>query len=100
MAYTPTPIDTNSTSLPDNISVLVEKLAEHIHDSWAQQRIAKGWSYGPTRSDAEKEHQCLVPYQDLSESEKEYDRITVKATLSAIVSLGYRVEPVDQNTKS
>jgi len=34
----------------------------------------------------------LVPYEDLSESEKEYDRKTALETIKAIIALGYRVK--------
>ena len=36
---------------------------------------------------------CLVPYADLPESEKEYDRNTAMQTLKAIIALGYGITP-------
>ena len=69
----------------------VEKLAENTHEVWAAQRLSTGWTYGATRSDANKTHPCLVPYNQLPESEKEYDRLTVAQTLKAIVKLGYHI---------
>lgn len=74
MTYQPDPIDTESETLPQRLDLLIEKLAEHVHDTWAQQRIDDGWSYGEERDDTEKTHPCLVPYDDLSDAEKEYDR--------------------------
>jgi hypothetical protein len=32
-----------------------------------------------------------VPYENLSESEKEYDRVMVNETLKTILALGYRI---------
>ena len=38
-----------------------------------------------------KTNPCLIPYKDLSESEKEYDRQTAVETLKVILFLGYRI---------
>ena len=93
MTYRPTPIDTAAVQLPDALTGLTERLAEHIHDVWALRRMAEGWTYGRSRSDAAKTHPGLVPYADLEESEKEYDRQTAVEAVRAIIALGYRVSP-------
>ena len=90
--YTPRPIDTTAVSLPQGLAELVEKLAEHNHDIWAQGRIAEGWTYGPARNDEKKQHPDLKPYAELAESEKDYDRRSVRETLKAIMALGYTIE--------
>lgn len=69
--YQPKPIDTLRIQLPGAITALIERLAEHNHDIWAQQRMREGWTYGPQRDDAKKLHLDLVPYDQLPESEKE-----------------------------
>lgn len=89
--YTPQPLDTSGVVLPDALLGLLERLAENTHDVWAGQRIKDGWTYGPTRDDANKKHPCLIPYADLPESEKEYDRKTAAETLKAVMALGYQV---------
>ena len=92
MYYKPSPIDTSGVRLPQSLEALGELLAKHAHDVWARQRLAEGWRYGSKRDDDRKEHPDLVPYEQLSESEKEYDRGTAMETLKAIVALGYRIE--------
>ena len=86
----------NNTPLPMPIPIglmpLLESLAENVHDTWAAGRIADGWTHGPERNDTKKQHPCLVPYNDLPEEEKEYDRQTAKATIAFILSKGYRIE--------
>jgi RyR domain len=77
--------------LGPEILELTELLARHSHDVWARQRLAEGWRYGPRRDDGRKEHPCLVPYEELPESEKQYDRSTALETLKAITALGYRI---------
>jgi ryanodine receptor 2 len=91
MSYQPQPIDTAAVTLPGELLQLTERLAEHAHDVWARQRLADGWTYGPQREDARKEHPCLVPYDQLPESEKQYDRNAALETIKAILALGYRV---------
>ena len=92
--YTPTPIETADIILPGEIANLTEKLAENAHDVWALSRIKEGWTYGEKRDDAAKTHPCLVPYNDLPESEKDYDRDTAMQTIKLIIKLGYNITAV------
>jgi hypothetical protein len=89
--YTPETIDTSHIRLSSDLEELVERLAQNNHDHWARKRIEEGWRYGARRNDNEKEHPDLLPYDQLPESEKEYDRKTVVEVLKAIVALGYEV---------
>jgi hypothetical protein len=91
MTYVPKPIDTSCVVLPPTIVGLTECLAENTHEVWAQERLAQGWTYGPQRNDTLRQHPSLVPYQQLSESEKVFDRNTAMQTLKAIIALGYRI---------
>lgn len=87
--YNPNPIDTSDVVLSDELLALTEKLAENTHDVWAKGRIEQGWKYGKTRDDDNKLHPCLIPYSELPESEKEYDRNTALETIKLIYKLGY-----------
>ena len=78
-------------NLPPEMLPLVEPLAEHVHDSWAALRRAQGWTYGPVRDDAARRHPCLVPYDELPEEEKAYDRNTSLETLRFIIDHGFRI---------
>ncbi len=88
--YVPQPIDTSHIKL-EELKPLLEKLARNAHEVWAQKRIADGWTVGPQRDDAQRKHPCLVPYDQLPESEKEYDRALVNQTLKTILALGYQI---------
>ena len=90
--YQPRPIDTNDVQLPEELQGLIEKMSENVHDVWAEGRISQGWTYGPVRDDHTKQHPCLVPYSELPEVEKEYDRNTSIGTLKLILKLGFRIE--------
>lgn len=89
--YKPKPIDTSDVTLGEDVMELCELLAKNTHEVWAQGRINAGWSYGETRSDERKENPCLVPYEELPEGEKEYDRSTAIETLKLIKKLGYEI---------
>ena len=90
--YTPHSIDTGTVKLSADLQELTELLAKNTHDIWAAQRLAEGWKYGATRNDTLKTHPCLVSYEDLPESEKEYDRNTAMETLKVILKIGFRIE--------
>ncbi len=90
--YIPCPTDTSGIEMPEDLVELTEQMARNVHEVWARTRIGQGWSYGPTRNDDLKQHPCLVPYDDLPESEREYDRNTALETLKLIRSLGYKIE--------
>lgn len=89
--YIPQPMDTSDVQLPQELNELVEKMAKNVHEVWAQSRISQGWAYGPERNDALKHHPCLVPYEDLPEVEKAYDRDTALGTLKLICRLGFTI---------
>jgi hypothetical protein len=92
-SYEPRPIDTSRVQLSPELQTLVERLAENAHEIWAQRRMRDGWHYGPLRNDDRREHPSLVPYAELDETEKEYDRAMVRGAIGALLALGYRIEP-------
>jgi hypothetical protein len=89
--YNPEPIDTAQFELDEELEHLVLQLLENTHDNWATQRMKEGWSYGPRRDDELKQHPDLVPFEELSEDEKQYDRLLVTETLKAVLALGYEI---------
>lgn len=91
MTYTPSPLDTSNIQLDDKFSELIELLAKNNHEVWARERLDQKWSYGPERNDKKKEHPCLIPYESLPESEKEYDRQIAIETLKVIQLLTQRM---------
>lgn len=90
--YTPQPLDTSHVKLPDELQQLVEQLAKNVHEVWAEKRIAQGWEWGVVRNDRLKKHPCLMPYEDLPEEEKDFDRNTAVGTLKFIMKQGFKIE--------
>jgi len=94
LEYKPQPINTAHVALNSELARLGEVLAKNTHENWAKLRISDGWRYGPCRNDERKEHTNLVPYEQLSESEKNYDRQTALETVKSLLAMGYRIEAV------
>jgi hypothetical protein len=93
LTYKPRPIDTTGVTLSPEIIQLTERLAEHAHDVWGSKRLAEGWRYGPRKDGDNKETPLLVPYDELPDSEKQYDRALAQETLKALLALGYSLSP-------
>lgn len=89
--YNPQPIDVEDIDLDADLEELTEAIAENAHDIWARARMDEGWTYGPVRDDKLKQHPDLVPYSQLPESEKEYDRIMAMNTLRLVRRLGFAI---------
>lgn len=89
--YNPKPIDTSDVVLPVELLALTEKIAANVHDVWAEGRIREGWTYGVVNDADAKTTPLLVPYLDLPESEKDYDRNTALETLKLITKLGHQI---------
>lgn len=89
--YIPQPIDTKDVKLPDELILLAEEIAKNVHEVWAEGRMKDGWRYGEKRNDVGKLHPCLMPYEELTEKEKEFDRNTSQETLKMIIKLGFKI---------
>lgn len=89
--YIPQPVDTTNVELPQELMNLAEEIAKNVHEVWSRNRMSEGWIYGPVRNDEKRETPCLVPYEELPEEEKAYDRNTAFSTLRLIVSLGFDI---------
>ena len=69
----------------------IELLAEMEHGRWSAERASQGWSLGPVRDDTAKRTPYLVPYADLPEAIKEYDRAPVREIPGLLAGIGYQV---------
>ncbi|MCE5326604.1 MAG: hypothetical protein LLG01_09320 [Planctomycetaceae bacterium] len=98
MTYTPRPIDTSRIDLPADLQALAERLARNVHEAWAHQHLKEGWVSGPATDIANRVHAMLVPYEQLTRSEQDYDRIAVEQTLKPLLAIGYRILPPARGT--
>ena len=89
--YKPAPMDLTDILLPESLTELTEAIAENTHEVWSKNRMDEGWTYGPVRDEKNLKHPDLLPYSDLTEGEKEYDRATAMNAIKLIVKLGYKI---------
>ena len=89
--YEPSPIGLDDVELSEDLSALQEAIAENAHEIWAKNRRDQGWSYGPERNDQKKETPDMIPYCNLPESEKLYDREMAMQTLKLVKKLGFEI---------
>lgn len=94
--YVPRPADLDAVDLPAPLTALTEIIARNTHEVWAMKRISEGWTYGATRDDAGKRHPNLIPYEFLTEEDKDYDRATAMNAIRLMVSLGYSIVPPEK----
>lgn len=87
--YTPKPIDLSDVELTEDLNELREAIAENAHEIWAVSRQKEGWTYGPQRDDKLKQTPDMVPYSQLPEGEKKYDREMAMQTIKLLKKLGY-----------
>lgn len=89
--YEPHPIDLSDVELPEELEELREAIAENAHEVWAQGRKSQGWSYGPERNDTLKQTPDMIPYSDLTDEEKSFDREMAMNTIKLLKKLGYKI---------
>lgn len=90
--YEPSPISLDDVILSDDLAELQEAIAENAHEIWAKARTDQGWTYGPERNDVQKETPDMIPYCNLPESEKLYDREMAMQTLKLVKKLGFEIK--------
>jgi len=66
---------------------------EHIRWSWDKR--LNGWIYGTVKDNSNKIHPGLIPYRELSESEKEKDRELVRLIPALLQDIDYEAYPVN-----
>jgi len=67
---------------------IIEKLAERAHSSWMESNEKNGITSRISSLTGEEQ---MVPYSELSEQVKEYDRAMVRGVLKDIDYLGYQI---------
>lgn len=95
MDYIPAPLDTSDVELSEDVQELTEKLARNTHALWAKRKMEDGWRYGARTDEESKQHASLVPYEELPEEMKEYDRSTAMGAIRVLLALGYEIKRTD-----
>lgn len=66
-------------------------MAELEHGRWNVERHRNGWRFSRARDDARKLHDSLVPWENLPEDIRQYDRNAVRAFPDILAAAGYEV---------
>jgi voltage-gated potassium channel Kch len=69
----------------------IETMAELEHERWCRERLAEGWTAGPTRDDQRRVTPYLVDWDQLPEDVKDYDRNAVRALPELLTFAGYEI---------
>lgn len=78
----------------------IEALARAEHRRWAAGRRLAGWRYGPSRSDRSRIHPDLVPWEDLSDSTKDFDRAPVQNIPVMLKEMGFELGVISDRDAS
>jgi hypothetical protein len=75
----------------------IEFLAEKEHQLWVDERVRKGWVFGKTRDDLQKIHDCIVPWAELSEEQREKDRSAIRALPAILARVFLKIVRLEQD---
>lgn len=79
---------------------LIESLAKVEHNRWEAHMILSGWVYGKVRDDEKKIHTDLIPYEELSEGTKQYDRNTIMNIPTLLKDYNKEVVKINTSTQA
>lgn len=79
----------NATVLAEVPEDEVECLARAEHDRWVAERAAAGWTYAPVKDVEARTSPFLVPYEELTEEVRDYDRQPVREMPQLLADAGY-----------
>ncbi len=75
----------------------IETMARVEHIRWCWDKILHGWFWGRAKDNKKKIHPSIIPYDDLSEAEKEKDRELVRMIPALLKDINYEAFPVNPN---
>ena len=69
----------------------IEQMAEMEHGRWNIERLRDEWRYSPKKDEALKRHNCIVPWGELPEDIKHYDRDAVRLFPTVLAKAGFEI---------
>ena len=102
--YNPQPMDLSSISINEELEQLIEMISAEVHDVWARDKKIKvpGIKYAPVNEDGSDKENCshfLLPYEMMSDEDKDNDRKMVLQTIKLLKRLGYRLVNINNMHK-
>jgi hypothetical protein len=80
----------------EHIKHHMELLSELEHNGWMDQRFKSGWKLAEKKDVKNKLHNLLIPYENLTEDQKDKDRTTIKNYPIGLRMAGYRINWIKQ----
>lgn len=68
---------------------------EKQHEEWVADKLAHGWTYGEVKDEEKKTHPCLVPYDQLPDTQKVKDHLFVAVVHAMMMYLNTDLGPCD-----
>ncbi|CAI2723066.1 unnamed protein product [Schistosoma spindalis] len=90
--FRPQPIDTSQVRLPVALNSLIQRFAEHCHDSWALDLIEQGYAFGAQVDEVRRTHPNLRPFSQLPPQEQMRYIHPVTDTLKTMLACGWSVD--------
>lgn len=78
----------------DPTDLRIEDLAAAEHRRWLASRAVAGWRYGSDKSDSERTHPSIVPWPQLSGTEREKDRDVIRKLSRALSAAELKLQPL------
>lgn len=72
-------------------------LAEKEHEQWVEERVKKGWVYGKDRNDQRRIHGCIVPWEQLSETQRQKDQNAIRALPAILAKVYLKIIRLDKS---
>ncbi|KRX28175.1 Ryanodine receptor 44F [Trichinella nelsoni] len=94
--WRPHPVDASNVQLSVNLQNLVQRFAQHFHDSWASRKLEKGWRNDDIYSRTNCTHPRLKPFGMLKEFEQNFYKERCSECLKALLAWGYSIEQETQ----
>lgn len=93
--WSPKPIPIDNIVLKNELNDMINKFAEHFHDSWSARKLEKGWKFAELYSRAEKTHPRLKPFKLLKDYEKSFYKDRCGECIKSLLAWGYIIEVYD-----
>lgn len=82
--------DMTALELASKQPKILADLSEIEHRRWMAERFMDGWRYGPQRDNSRKIHHLLIPYDQLSDEEKQKDKDMILNIRNLVASPGWK----------
>lgn len=85
------PLDDWDAELFEFTPTEIENLAEKEHERWVEERVSEGWRPGPKKDIERKISPYLIPWGELTDEVKEYDRVLIRGLPAFLAKAGFMI---------